>query len=176
MEKELLLLGLLRRNNMHGYQLHDFIERNMATCTDLKKSAAYYLLDQMAQRGWLRVSEESAEGKRPVRRIYTVTDEGEAAYQSLLRSNLAQTFNTTFPGNVGLAYLDDLPLAEVLSLLHRRLSQLQAQAEALREVPDHPGSLQYLIDHQRHHLRSEITWLERILDDLYQQLEEGGNS
>jgi DNA-binding PadR family transcriptional regulator len=173
MERELLLLGLLRRSDMHGYQLHEFIERNMAACTDLKKSAAYYLLDQMARRGWVRVSEESAEGRRPVRRVYTITEAGEAAYQSLLRANLARAFTATFPGNIGLAYLDDLPLDEVLPLLRQRLAQLQAQAKALESVPSHPGSLQYLIDHQRHHLRSEIVWLERVIADLHERSTKG---
>ena len=31
MDRELLLLGLLRRSDMHGYQLHEFIERDLAT-------------------------------------------------------------------------------------------------------------------------------------------------
>ena len=35
MERELLLLGFLRRENMHGYKLNEFIERDMAACTDL---------------------------------------------------------------------------------------------------------------------------------------------
>lgn len=29
MERELVLLGLLRRTDMHGYQLHEFINQNI---------------------------------------------------------------------------------------------------------------------------------------------------
>lgn len=168
MERELLLLGLLRRGDMHGYQLYEFIENNMSTCTDLKKSAAYYLLEQMAERGWLRVSGEGAEGKRPPRRIYAITEEGEGAYQRLLRENLTQAHTSIFPGNIGLAFLDDVAPAEALALLRQRRAALQAQADALAQTPIHPGSLQYLIDHQRHHIRSELAWLENVLADLEQ--------
>ena len=49
MERQLLLLGLLRREDMHGYRLNEFIERDMAFCTDVKKPTAYYLLDKLAE-------------------------------------------------------------------------------------------------------------------------------
>jgi DNA-binding PadR family transcriptional regulator len=49
MDRQLLLLGLLRRQEMHGYQLNEFIEEKMHSCIDLKKPTAYYLLDKLAQ-------------------------------------------------------------------------------------------------------------------------------
>ena len=58
MEKKLLLLGLLRRQEMHGYQLNEFIDNNLALCTDLKKPTAYYLLDQMSKDGWISAEAE----------------------------------------------------------------------------------------------------------------------
>lgn len=171
MERELLLLGLLRRGETHGYQLHEFIENNMATCTDLKKPTAYYLLEQMVERGWLRVSGQAAAGRRPTRRFYAITEEGEAAYQRLLRDNLAQAHSSIFPGNIGLAFLSDVAPSEALALLRQRYAALRSQAQALAQAPPHRDSLQYLIDHQRHHLASELAWLERILNDLERQLE-----
>jgi DNA-binding PadR family transcriptional regulator len=39
-------LGLLRQASMHGYQLLDFIERYLSTCTDLKKPTAYLALER----------------------------------------------------------------------------------------------------------------------------------
>jgi len=53
MDRQLLLLGLLRRQEMHGYQLNEFIEEKMHFCIDLKKPTAYYLLDKLAQEGLL---------------------------------------------------------------------------------------------------------------------------
>ena len=48
MDDKLLLLGILRRQEMHGYQLFEFIDRDLAACTNLKKPTAYYLLNRMA--------------------------------------------------------------------------------------------------------------------------------
>ena len=80
MDRKLLLLGLLRQQEMHGYQLYEFIERELSFCTDLKKPTAYYLLNKMAERGWI-VEEQSQEGKRPPRKVFRLTAQGEAAYQ-----------------------------------------------------------------------------------------------
>lgn len=167
MERELLLLGLLRRVDMHGYQLHEFINRYMASCADLKKPTAYYLLDKLQERGWIAVTrEETGENNRPPRRVYQVTDEGEIAFQRLLRENLAAYHSTTFPGNIGLAFLDNLSQDEALLLLKERHATLSAELSAVRSIPVHEGSMQFVIDHQIHHLESELAWLDKVMVGL----------
>ena len=84
-DRELLLLGLLRQSGMHGYRIVEFIERDLAVCTDLKKSNAYFLLDKMAQGGLVTWAEER-EGNRPPRRTYQITPAGETQFQKLLRA------------------------------------------------------------------------------------------
>src|SRR5512143_3766898 len=113
MERELLLLGFLRREQAHGYRLNEFIEREMATCTDLKKPTAYFLLDKMAQRGWVSWAEER-EGNRPPRRIYQITTEGEVQFQKLLRASLANYEPHKFTDDIALAFSDILPHTELL--------------------------------------------------------------
>ncbi len=119
MERELLLLGLLRQQDMHGYQLYEFIEQSLSACTDIKKSTAYYLLNKMAADGWI-TEEQVQEGNRPPRRVYSLTPTGEAEYQRLLRANLAEFYPIYFPGDIGLAFIDDLPDEEALALLKQR--------------------------------------------------------
>jgi DNA-binding PadR family transcriptional regulator len=162
MERELLLLGLLRQMRMYGYQLHEFIERDLATCTDLKKPTAYFLLDKMTKQGWITQSEER-EGNRPPRRVYQVTAEGELAFQRLLRENLGGYSMTRFAGDVGLAFANALPASEVLELLHRRLVALTADLTAARATPRHEGSIQLVIDHRVVHLEAEQRWLDAVI-------------
>ena len=69
MDRQLLLLGLLRREEMHGYQINEFIEEKMHFCIDLKKPTAYYILDKLAQQKYVAVEREQA-GNRPPRRSY----------------------------------------------------------------------------------------------------------
>lgn len=162
MERKLLLLGLLRRQGMHGYRLNEFIERNLSLYTDLKRPTAYYLLDQMVRDGWLTAQIEQ-EGQRPPRRVYRLTPLGEEAFRRLLREALAAYRPPTFPGDIALGFLDELPKEEAIQLLEARKQGLQERLENLLRVPPHPGSLQWLFEHQIHHLRSELEWLETLI-------------
>lgn len=168
MERELLLLGLLRQQEMHGYQLHEFIDSFMQTCVDLKKSTAYYLLDKMAQEGLVERSEER-EGNRPTRRVYSLTANGETRFQELLRQNLACHMPVKFGGDVGITFLDQLPTAEVIPLLQQRRTYLAADLVRARQTPPHVGALQYIIDHQVVHLETELAWLDSLISRLENQ-------
>jgi DNA-binding PadR family transcriptional regulator len=168
MERELLLLGFLRREQAHGYRLNEFIEREMVTCTDIKKPTAYFLLDKMAKQGWI-ARHETREGNRPPRRVYRLTARGEAVYQKLLRENLSSFIAAKFPGDVGLAYADDLDPQEVLVLLAERRAALAAHLEDTRQAPQHAGSLQLLVDHQVLHLEAELAWLDQVMDRFKKQ-------
>ncbi len=165
MERELLLLGLLRQQDMHGYQLHDFIDSYMQTCVDIKKSTAYYLLDKMAQQGLIEQSEER-EGNRPTRRVYSLTAAGENLFQELLRRNLAGYIPARFGGDVGLTFINQVPTEEAVALLHQRRANLANALIRIRQTPPHSGALQVIIDHQIAHLSAELDWLDSLITRL----------
>lgn len=162
MERELLLLGVLRHGEMHGYQLHDFIEKNMAFCTDLKKPTAYFLLDRMQESGWVSVK-EAREGNRPQKRIYKLTTKGETAFQEMLRENLSDFSAAKTGSDIGLAFIDTMPAEEAQQLLLRRRDAVTEQVVQFEQAPAHAGSYQLLIDHQLHYLRSELEWLNLVI-------------
>jgi DNA-binding PadR family transcriptional regulator len=47
MEYKLLLLGLLKSAEMHGYQLHETIEDHLGNSAQLKKPTLYKLLNTL---------------------------------------------------------------------------------------------------------------------------------
>jgi DNA-binding PadR family transcriptional regulator len=165
MDRHLLLLGLLRKQDMHGYQLYEFIEQALSACTDLKKSTAYYLLNKMAADGWI-TEELVQEGNRPPRRVYSLTPAGEAEYQRILRENLAEYFPAYFPGDIGLAFIDELPTEEAISRLLQRRQKLAKGLQHVKSAPTHKGSLQWTIKHQIRHLETELVWLDEIISEL----------
>lgn len=165
MERELLLLGLLRQQDMHGYQLYDFIERYMTMCVDLKKSTAYYLLDKMAKEGLVSQSEEQV-GNRPQRIVYHLTTAGQDRFQQLLRENLAHHIPVRFGNLVGMAFLDEIPPSEAADLLRRRRQDLVQALKDMQNTPTHPGSLNNLIEHQVIYLQAELAWLDSTLEIL----------
>jgi DNA-binding PadR family transcriptional regulator len=147
---------------MHGYQLMEFIERNLSTCTDLKKPTAYLGLERLSRNGWV-VEQEEREGKRPPRKVYTITPEGEAEFKRLLALNLGSYAPSKFPQDMGLAFADALPSAQVVRLLEQRRVVLEEELEAARQAPIHAGTLQLLVEHSIVHLESELAWLDKVI-------------
>ena len=162
MDRELLLLGILRQQEMHGYELHDFINKNLASCTDMKKSTAYYLLKKMEGAGLIS-QETKQEGNRPPRQVYQLAPSGEAEFQRLLRKNLSRYSKTFFTGDIGLVFLDTVELEEALPLLNKRRSELTDALTAAENIPGHKGSLQLVFDHLVHHLTAELAWIDTVI-------------
>lgn len=165
MERELLLLGLLRRQDMHGYQLHDFIESYMTMCVDLKKATAYFLLDKMEQMGWITQNSTQV-GNRPTRRVYALTPLGEENFQRLLRENLASYLPARFGSDIGLAFVGELPATEAITLLQQRRVTLAESLANAQAIPPHEGVLQWVIEHQVVHLTAELQWLDQVIGRL----------
>lgn len=163
--RALLLLGLLRRQEMHGYQLNEFLLDELSACASIKKPTAYYLLRKLAEQGWVSETSEQ-EGNRPPRRVYHITPEGEAAFMRLLRDLLPHYEPTYFDNDLPLAYLHELPAQEAKTLLTRRREKILAAQQALQTVPAHQGSVQWLIEHQRRHIELELNLLDEILATL----------
>lgn len=168
MERELLLLGLLRGEGRHGYELHDFIEKYMQSCVELKKPTAYYLLEKLAQGGYVTETVEQS-GNRPARRVYELTQAGEDHFQILLRENLRQYIPVRFGNLVGLAFLDNITPAEAIPLLRQRRESMALQLSEAEAAPAHQGAFQFLIKHQVAHLRAELNWLDTVIDQLTQK-------
>jgi DNA-binding PadR family transcriptional regulator len=164
MERELLLLGLLRGQEMHGYQLNEIISR-VNKYIGLKKATVYFLLDKMAESGWITRTDEQ-EGNRPPRRVYHLTADGEAVFQQLLRENLAQHHPTQFTGDIGLAFADALPPEDLKALLHSRRAAVEAELMTLRTTLHPAGSLRWIIDHQVRHLVAELDWLDELIQTI----------
>lgn len=173
MYRELLLLGVLRQRQMHGYELHEFINRDLAFCTDIKKPTAYHLLQKMAEQGWIvEIPESNPPTNRPPRTVYQLTDKGESVFLDHLRTNLATYAPSYFNGDVGIAFIEALPAEEACSLLEQRKIDLQHALQAI----SHPhaeahgkGGMFLIIEHQKRHLQAELDWLDTVIQHIRNQ-------
>lgn len=163
--RELLFLGLLRHQEMHGYQLNEFIQQDLAVCTDIKKPTAYYLLNKMADKGWITQSSEQV-GNRPPRNVYQITEAGEAAFQSLLRKSLQEVNPAYFEDDIPLAFLDEIDNAEAHQLLEKRKETLLTELTTMQDTPTHGGTIQWMLEHRQRHLEAELEWMDEILSRL----------
>lgn len=166
-ERALLLLGILRAQSQHGYQINEFIERNLSRVTDMKKATAYALLERLSRDGYVSVQSEQV-GNRPTRKVYTITDAGQDLFITLLRESLRTSETPALTGDVGLMFLDELPRDEVLNCLSQRLAQLEQRIAMYQQAPPHGHGMgvDLSIDHMRHLLEADRAWLEQAIADI----------
>ena len=172
MDRILLLLGLLRTQEMHGYQLNEYIDRQMAFCVDLKRSTAYYLLDKLCREGYVS-QETEREGNRPERRVFQITPAGEARFQVLLRTNLASFQPPTYAEDIGVMFQQHLPSDEVRALLQQRRAGVLARREEIEGLgAGLPVSHGSLIEHHLLHLDAELAWVDALIARHQQEIVE----
>ena len=163
--RQLLLLGLLLDGKKHGYQLNEYFKHTLSLCADMKKSTAYYILNKLEKDGYV-VQETERQGNRPERRVYELTEMGRSLFYELLRQNLGDFSQTYYDDDIGIAFMDQLPINEVRLLLASKRDKLLAVLNQFNQVPAHEGSWRFVIDHNITHLEAEVSWLERVLQEL----------
>lgn len=165
MEKKLLLLSALRDHEMHGYQLNEMLGQSVGIPIKLTRPNAYKLLNKMEQDGWITYRAEQ-EGNRPPRRVYSITAEGETAFQKMLRDNLAAYPAPEFPGALGFNFLEMLPAAEAAALLLQRREKVAARFAELDGVPADLRELHPGIEYMVRFYEFELDWLDETIARL----------
>jgi DNA-binding PadR family transcriptional regulator len=168
LDHALLVLGLLKLQEMHGYQLSDLIDRRLKYLTDLKKPTLYHLLGKLEAAGDV-TRHVSREGNRPERYTYKLAPQGRTHFHTLLRQNLKEAHTAYFEDDIGLLFLSELPAPEARAYLQQKRVQVAAEAEALGGVAAQHGAgtpAYYTLRHHELHLRTECAWLDELLGQL----------
>lgn len=166
-DRALLILGMLMAQSQHGYQINEFIEKNLSRITDMKKPTAYATLDRLCDNGCVDVKLEQ-EGNRPTRKVYSITPRGVSRFFELLRANLSQSDKMNFSSDIGMMFIDHLPSQESVTLLEERLHQLAEQIGQYEAAPRHGYGLgvDFAIEHDLVHLKADHDWLRSVIDRL----------
>ena len=172
------ILGyLIRLGPLHGYQLKADIEREASDFAKIKLPNLYYHLASMHEKGWIEAEREK-EGNRPEKDVYSVTAEGKARYEELLRRCLAEPVDWDFPLDGALFFSKDLSPEEIeLGLLAARarmdeaLKSIKAhRMGVLAEVPAPFGDIAGLIlSHHEAHYTAEHAWLCEAIEVISAQ-------
>lgn len=165
--RSLILLGLLMGQSQHGYQINEFIEKNLCTVTDMKKPTAYATLDKLNKKGYIDIHFER-EGNRPTRKVYSINEKGRNYFFELLLNNLSSAETINYPGDIGLMYIDFLPIEKVISALNERLEKNKMQLEQFNKTPSHNIRIgvNLAVEHKITMLKAEIEFLENTINKL----------
>lgn len=168
MDHTLLILGLLKLQEMHGYQLGDLIDRRLKYLTDLKKPTLYHLLGKLEADGDV-TKIASREGNRPERYTYSLTKQGVAHFEKLLRQNLQDKHALYFNDDLGLLFLSEIPATEARQALEHKRTRVEEHLTQIAEALDiHPEGTPpyYTLRHHELHLQTERAWLDELLAQL----------
>ncbi len=163
-DRQLLLLGLLRTEEMHGYQLNQFLEEHLDFLANLKPSTAYYTLDKLSAQGLVATRSEQV-GNRPPRQIYEITAAGEAEYQRLLRLNLGKYDPGESADDLGIAFIAELPVDEAKHLLSTKRKAVQARQQRLQQAQLNMRSddaMHLSLSRMIRQIANDLDWLDEV--------------
>jgi DNA-binding PadR family transcriptional regulator len=172
------LLGLLILHPRTGYDLYKRIEGVTFLLEPASLRRIYPTLKQMADDGHVEYVVEPQEGK-PDRKVYSVTDDGEAEFLSWLDGPPERddyTLNSFLGKFFFYGMLDD---GRLLARVREALVGRRDELEALRTVEIAPplgpcreivdservtAVWNLMLDHWRSEVETQIRWLERVID------------
>jgi DNA-binding PadR family transcriptional regulator len=169
----LILLGLLQRRNLHGYEIKRVIEEHMGDWASIAFGSIYFALAKLAKEGLVRRVSVGKEGNRPSRTVYGITNEGRKEFRRMLEDLWRSPQRQFFAFDVALFFSSSLPSKNIMRYLEQRIEHTQ---EAFRQLgrhkaerladPEVPRIARGIFNHALVHLEAEMHWLRALRDDL----------
>ena len=160
--KNLVLLGILAAEDMHGYQLNQFL-KHVSNPIRIGKGNAYQLLAKLEEQGFVE-HEEQRHGNRPSRLVYSITSSGKSELSRLLKDQLGKFQPSENPGAVALNYINHLSPQEALSQLQLRRERLALHCESFKEFSDEIRASHPVIDLLMRQNALEAEFLDELIE------------
>ncbi len=166
----LMVLGLLNRNPMHGYELRRLFEQAHADrWAEVLPGSIYHALKSLESDGHIREIQRNGRGPRG-RTAYEITASGKEEFGKLLREAWRADPNP-YPTRLYavLGFLGDLPPSETLALIEAMKQRLRGEiqlwdlSEQQRAAAGRlPEFLRFAFENARGHLKLDL----KLLDDI----------
>lgn len=171
---EYALLGFIRRNPAHGYEL---LQRwndagGISLVWRLKAGLLYSALEKLEQLGFIRCKMMAGDAA-PERKQYRITPAGEKVLDAWIKATVssAREFRQDFL--VKLFFLQDFPAVSASSLLTRQRTVCRKWLESLTAQRDSSQGYENIIFRYRiYQVQGIIQWLEELSNSRADLLEE----
>ena len=166
------VLGLLRQEPRHGYDLKRLVDRYFAPEHPVAFAQIYATLDRLEKRGRVRVAGvERAEG--PDRRRYAITEAGVEELERWLTEPLEPEphLQAALFTKVVLAILAGRPVSPIVDAERHAHLERMRELTVIRRSATMPVAL--LADYALFHLEADLRWLDLTaarVDDLRQDV------
>jgi len=173
-EIRIILLGLLRRSDLYGYQIKKQLEQEQpGSWLNVPIATIYHELNQLTEEGLIqRGGKELAPG-RPARVTHQITQKGREALRQALLDTWAGV-NTSLTGqDVALMFIDALEKPEILAVLRDRIAALESEMERTEErrrelvrSDERWPLIGAIFTHMQLLQESEIIWTRKLIVDI----------
>ncbi|MPZ53810.1 MAG: PadR family transcriptional regulator [Acidimicrobiia bacterium] len=169
----LAVLTLLFEEPMHPYQMSTTLkERAKEQSIKLNYGSLYAVVESLEKRGYVLAKETVAEGRRPERTVYAITESGTRLMDEWLRDLLANPINEFPQFEAALSLIAVLPPEDVIELLEKRLATQSANyakdTALIQQVIDLGMPRLFAVEHEYEMalVKAEIDYVTTLLDDL----------
>lgn len=184
---EFAILGLLQQSPMHGYELRKELNQVLGGLRSISFGSLYPALKRMRAAGLITTDDPASGDPLPAdappltgRRgkvVYTITAEGKERFAELVSQTGPEAYDDGRLFGVHLAFFRHTAADARLRILEGRRRTVERQREGLRSSLARTRERldRYTIELQRHGLESvdrEVRWLNELIDDERQRVEE----
>lgn len=168
--QELILLGLLKENPMHGYEIKTKIKEVLALFAGTDLKSIYYPLEALEKKGFL-TKRMAKEGRRPQRFVYSLTPKGEERFRELLSKSFLNFKRPQFSLDLSLYFLHYIKPLVARRRLRGRLVILKKVSGELSQLinslkKQKSPALLRICEHNLRMLEAESGFLARLIKDL----------
>lgn len=167
---EMAILGVLKEQPMHGYELRHYLSFIVGHIWQLSYGTLYPALRRLEKRGEL-TRKTVREGRGPAKHVYAMTETGEQKFvERLAHVSSLTEISDSHKFNLRLVFFRYLPTEARQELLRQRLEFLHQNRESLTEMEQFPSSSldsfrRSLISYHASMNGAEIAFVEKLLQE-----------
>lgn len=167
---ELAILGVLKEQPMHGYELRHYLSFIVGHIWQLSYGTLYPALRRLEKRGEL-TKQTIRDGRGPAKHVYALTAQGERTFLALMAAIASPTeISDPHKFTLRLIFFRYLDHAAREAMLAQRLKFLHENRESLAEMETIPSSgldryRRALIGYHAQLNATEIAFVESLIAD-----------
>ncbi|MBU4561586.1 PadR family transcriptional regulator [bacterium] len=171
MEKELILLGLLKEGPRHGYELKRIIDEKISTFAPLSSGSIYYTLKGLEKDGLVSMARKR-KGNYPEKEVYRITRKGEEKFKELLKKtcfNIKRLYRSL---DIVLYFMNCLQPEEVIAGLRNRIGQIKGIREEIKGIykkirkEKQPYYIQAIAQRNIRFMDEETKWMKDFIQKI----------
>jgi DNA-binding PadR family transcriptional regulator len=164
---ELAILGLLKEQELHGYELKKRLAETMGSGTGVSFGSLYPALARLEKADAVRVVPIPAPRGGRGKKVYSLTSRGEALFVELLAADAGSSEDER-SFNLRLAFARHLSRDARIGMLERRRAYLLERLARSRGAIRHgwgrfDAYTRSLMEHGSETTESDISWLDRLI-------------